>query len=81
MYVEKGSTKHTMSGILLFKLDTIFSMCFASERKYSVLILHIPEYLGIKGDRFFHMSEFFLAVVFVQIEFLQFGAYCLTFAK
>ncbi len=57
-------------------------MYFASERDYSVLILGIPEYLGIKGDCFFsHLVNFFLALIFVQIELSQFVAYCLTFAK
>ncbi len=59
-----------------------FSMCFASERDYSILILRISEYLGIKGDCCFsHLVKFFLVLVFVQIELLQFVAYCLTFAK
>ena len=56
-----GSTKCTLCGIVLFKLDTIFSIYFASERDFFVLILYIPEYLGIKGDRFIsHLVIFFL---------------------
>jgi hypothetical protein len=55
-----GLTKGTLFEIILFKLDTIFSMSFASERDYSILILRIPEYLGIKGDRFFsHLVNLF----------------------
>jgi hypothetical protein len=67
----KGLTKRTMSGIVLFNLDTFFSMCFASEWDYSVLIQCIPEYLGIKGDCFFsHLAKLFLVLVFIQIELL-----------
>jgi hypothetical protein len=67
-----GSIKRTLCGIVLFKLDAIFSMCFASERDYSELILHIPEYLGIKGDCFFSdFVNFFSVLIFVQIELLQ----------
>jgi hypothetical protein len=33
------------------------------------------------GSLFFTLSEFFSTLVFVQIELLQFVAYCLTFAK
>ncbi len=39
-----------------------------------VLILCIPAYLGIKGDRFFSDLGFFLALVYVQIGVLQFVA-------
>jgi hypothetical protein len=50
---EMGSSKRILCGIVLFKLDTIFSMCFACKWDSLVLILCIPVYLGFKGDQFF----------------------------
>jgi hypothetical protein len=77
----KGSTKRTLFGIVLFKLN---NFCFHVFLRSLVLILPVPRvsgvyrgliifslvlilcipvYLGIKGDRFFSGLIFFLAVV------------------
>ncbi len=68
---RKGSTKRILCGIVLFKLYTIFSMCFAYTPFSLVLIVHIPAYLGIKGDQFFS-DEFFWRLFYVQIGVLHF---------
>jgi hypothetical protein len=77
-----GSTKCTLSQIVLFKLDTIFSHVFCIRKG---LLRTDSTYSQVPGDQeglfFFTLSEFFLALIFVQIELLQFVAYCLTFAK
>jgi hypothetical protein len=39
----------------------------------------VPEDQG--GSFFSHLANFVLALIFVQIELLQFVAYCSTFAK
>ncbi len=61
---SKGLTKRTLCGIVLFKLDTIFFICFACQLEYFVLILHIPAYLGIKGDQIFSHSKIFFCALF-----------------
>ncbi len=79
---ELGSTKRTLCGIVLFNLDMIFFHVFCmltgllcTDSTYS----HVP---GDKGDQlFFSLKDVFLALVFVQIELLQFVIYYSTFAK
>jgi hypothetical protein len=74
----KGLTKRTLSQIELFKLDRIFSHVF----HVLMGLLHTDStYSRVPGDQgglFFSHLAFFLALVFVQIESLQFVAYCLT---
>jgi hypothetical protein len=76
------STIRTLCGIVLFKLDTIFFHVFYIR---TGLLRTDSTYTQVPGDQgglfFFTLSEFFLALIFVQIELLQFVAYCLTFAK
>jgi hypothetical protein len=62
-----GLTKQTLCGIVLFKLDTIFSMCFASKWDLLVLILRIPKYLGIKGNGVFSDKDFLFGARFCWI--------------
>jgi hypothetical protein len=78
----KGLTKCTLSQIVLFKLDTIFFHVFCvltgllrTDSTYS----RVP---GDQGESFYiTLGEFFLVLVFVQIELLQFVAHCSNFAK
>ncbi len=80
--VQKGSTKRTLCGIVLFKLDMFFFHVFYVR---TGLLRTDSTYSRVPGDQggsfFSHLEIFFLALVFVQIESLQFVAYCLTFAK
>jgi hypothetical protein len=46
-----------------------------------VLILHIPAYLGIKGDQFFTDRNFFQRSFYVQIGVLQFVSHVQFYAK
>ncbi len=61
----QGSTKRTLCGIVSFKLDTNFSMCFECRRDSLVLILGIPAYLGLRGFDLFQTSGNFFWHLFL----------------
>jgi hypothetical protein len=72
---KKGLTKRTKSEIVLFKLDMIFSHVF----RIRTGLLHTDStYSRVPGDQggtfFSHLVKKNLALVFVQIELLQFVA-------
>ncbi len=79
---KKGLTKRTLFGIVLFKLDTIFSHVFSMKTGF---LSTDYKYSRVPGDQegliFFRLQDIFSALAFVQIGLLQFVVYCSAFAK
>ncbi len=71
-----------MSLVLILRVFCVHRVYRGSIFFSLVLILHIPMYLGIKGDRFFtDLINFFWHSFYVQIGVLQFVSRVQFYAK
>jgi hypothetical protein len=80
-HAQHDKRQYPSASVLILRVFCVRRVYRGSIFFSLVLILHIPVYLGIKGDQFFTDRIFFRRSFYVQIGVLQFVLHVRFFAK